>query len=110
MAGIDLSKIADLVAKVEGQLASKGGDTNSDNKINTKAEESVFASALKEMVSRNELSAKDAAQIWGLEKSQAATQQKAPAVQKGESIDVNDGDSVVINIDVTTNVTINLTV
>lgn len=110
MAEIDLSKIAALVAKVEGQLASNGGDTNSDKKINTEAEESVFAAELKKMVDKNELSAKDAAQIWGLEKSQAVSQQKESSAIKGQSIDVNDGDSVVININLTTNVNINLTV
>lgn len=105
MAGFDLSKVNEFIKAVETKIAQQGGNTNSDDKINTAEENTVFSAMLKEEQKAGNLSDDDVNKIWGLVKSDTA---KAPA--KAKSADINDGDSVKIEINVNTDIKIDLTV
>lgn len=102
MAGFDLTKIGELIKNVETQILKNGGDTNSDGKINTDTEKSIFNQVLEEKRNSGELTDDNVNEIMGFVKSTSA---KAPA-----KTDINDGDSVTIEINVNTNININLTV
>lgn len=105
MAGFDLSKVNEFIKAVETRVAQSGGDTNSDGKINTAEENTVFSAMLEEEKKAGNLSDDDVNKIWGFVKSNTA---KAPA--KAKSADINDGDSVKIEINVNTDIKIDLTV
>ena len=105
MAGFDLSKVNEFIKAVETKIAQQGGNTNSDGKINTAEERSIFNSMLEEKQQAGELTNDDVNEILGFVKSDIA---KAPA--KAKSADINDGDSVKIEINVNTDIKIDLTV
>lgn len=105
MAGFDLNKVSEFIKAAEAKVAQQGGDTNSDGKINTTAERSIFYSILEEKQQAGELTSDDVNEILGFVKSDAA---KAP--RKSNSVDINDGDSVKIEINVNTDIKIDLTV
>ena len=105
MAGFDLSKVNEFIKAAEARIAQQGGDTNSDGKINTAEEHSIFNSMLEEKQQAGELTNDDVNEILGFVKSDTA---KAPA--KAKSVDINNGDSVKIEINVNTDIKIDLTV
>ena len=102
MAGFDLSKVSEFIKAVETKIAQQGGDTNSDGKINTAEENTVFSAMLKEEQKAGNLSDDDVNKIWGFVKTDTA---KAPAktLAKGKSQGVFIDATTTININITIN-------
>ena len=105
MAGFDLSKVNEFIKAAEVRIAQSGGDTNSDGKINTAEENTVFQAMLEEEQKAGNLSDDDVNKIWGFVKTD-----DAKGAAKAKSADINDGDSVKIEINVNTDIKIDLTV
>lgn len=102
MAGFDLSKVNEFIKAVETKIAQQGGDTNSDGKINTAEENTVFSAMLEEEQKAGNLSDDDVNKIWGFVKTDTA---KAPAktLAKGKSQGVFIDATTTININITIN-------